>query len=393
MRLVPEDRSNGSVHSVLTFARDITEKQRASQSKMMGILESMTDAFVSLDRDWCYTYVNQRAGELFGRCPEDLIGKHIWSEFPEGVGQPFYHLYYQAIAEQRPMQIEEYYPPWERWFENRIYPSSEGISIFFQDITERKEAGLGLQRAKDELELKVQERTVGLQKLNQVLKTSNQELEQFSYTVAHDLQDPLRAITGYARLLKEDLGNHSDSDIQESIYFITDGAERMRLLIQDLLAYARVDDRQAATLIDCNEVVEEAIANLQLLLTPLHGIVTHDPLPTVQANKHQLRQLFQNLLSNAIKFHREEPPRIHIASIQESGEYRFSIQDNGIGIQPQSLDCIFEIFQRLHPRRDYPGTGIGLAICKKIVEKYGGRIWAESEQNIGTAFYFTIPHT
>jgi signal transduction histidine kinase len=157
----------------------------------------------------------------------------------------------------------------------------------------------------------------------------------------------------------------------------------MRSLIQDLLVYARVGEPQVEGMTDCNGAVETAIANLQAA-----AIVTHDPLPPVRVNAHQLVQLFQNLISNAIKFQREQPPHIHIGITEE---LVFWVKDNGIGIKPQHLSEIFEIFRRLHTRRQYPGTGIGLAICQKIVDRYGGRIWAESQPGVGTTFFFTLP--
>jgi PAS domain S-box-containing protein len=358
------------------------QQQLRQSAAIVNILETITDAFVSLDRNWRYTYVNRRAGEMLGRRPEDLMGKHIWTEFPEGIGQTFYQKYYQAVATQQPIQLEEFYPPWNRWFDNRIYPSSEGLTIFFQDITPRKQAELSLQEAKDTLEKTVQERTIELQNLNQILQTSNQELEQFSHIVSHDLQEPLRAIASHARLLTEDLGDTIDPVTQESLHFITEGADRMRSLIQDLLAYARVGEPQVDGMTDCNEAVKQAIDHLQA-----GAIVTCDPLPLVKVNATQLVQLFQNLIGNAIKFQREQPPQIHVGFTNET----FWVQDNGIGIPPQHLSAIFDIFRRLHTRRKYPGTGIGLAICQKIVDRYGGRIWAESEPGVGTTFFFTLP--
>jgi PAS domain S-box-containing protein len=358
------------------------QQELRQSAAIVNILETINDAFVSLDRNWCYTYVNRRAGEMLGRRPEALIGKQIWTEFPEAIGQTFYQKYYQAMATQQPIQLEEFYPPWNRWFENRIYPSSQGLAIFFQDITFRKQAELALQEVKDTLEKTVQERTLELQNLNQILQTSNQELEQFSQIVSHDLQEPLRAIASHARLLTEDLGNTVDPATQESLHFITEGADRMRFLIQDLLAYAQVGAPKANGMTDCNEAVKQAIDNLQA-----GAIVTCDLLPLVKVDATQLVQLFQNLIGNAIKFQREQPPQVHIGFTNET----FWVRDNGIGIPPQHLNAIFDIFRRLHTRRKYPGTGIGLAICQKIVDRYGGRIWAESEPGVGTTFFFTLP--
>jgi light-regulated signal transduction histidine kinase (bacteriophytochrome) len=169
---------------------------------------------------------------------------------------------------------------------------------------------------------------------------------------------------------------------------------RMQQLIQDLLAYSRVSTRtQAFVSIDGNAVLRQAVNNLQVAIAESNATITHDPLPQVNGDKTQWLQLFQNLIANAIKFRREEPPQVHIMAESKDREWLFSVRDNGIGIKPQYLDRIFEIFKRLHTRREFPGTGIGLAMCKKIVERHGGRIWAESQPGVGTTFYFTIPLT
>ncbi|ARV63323.1 histidine kinase [Nostocales cyanobacterium HT-58-2] len=385
--------------------------QQAAKAKLANILESITDAFIALDRNWCYTYVNQKAGELLNRYPEDLIGKNFWEELSEVVGDKFHHAYYQAVEEQRMTRLEQYYSSWECWFESRIYPSEEGISVFFQDITRRKLAEKSLEQANEELEIKVQQRTAELQKLNEELRNSNQQLEQFAYVASHDLQEPLRAVTGYTQLLEQEYQERLDQSAQEYITEIVEGAKRMQQLIQDLLAYSRVGTRgKEFVLTDCNSVLTQALRNLQIAIAQSNAIITHDPLPTVMADKTQLLQLFQNLIGNALKFRREEPPQIHIGVFRGTGEvgrentsvssptsytlleneFLFWIKDNGIGIKPQYLERIFEIFRRLHTRREFPGTGIGLAICKRIVERHSGHIWAESELGVGTTFYFTL---
>ena len=243
-----------------------------------------------------------------------------------------------------------------------------------------------------EMEDRVAERTAELAQANRELKRSNEELQHFAYVASHDLQEPLRKIASYTQLLEKRYGGQFDEKADKFIGYVTDGVQRMQTLINDLLAYSRVGTRgRPFEPTDCEEVFETAVSNLETAITETEARVTHDPLPTVMADGRQLVQAFQNLIANGIKFRREEPPQIHVTAKQEENEWVFSIRDNGIGIDEQYAERIFVIFQRLHTRTEYAGTGIGLAICKKIVERHGGRIWLESNVGEGTAFYFTIP--
>lgn len=226
----------------------------------------------------------------------------------------------------------------------------------------------------------------------QELARSNAELQQFAYIASHDLQEPLRMVTSYLQLLERRYKGQLDADADDFIQFAVDGALRMRTLINDLLTYSRIGTRgHAFELTSCTAAVEQAIANLQLAIDENGAVVTYSDLPQLQADPTQLIQLFQNLISNAIKFRGEAPVRIAIAVSQTEDAWLFSVQDNGIGLDPQYADQIFVIFQRLNNRTHYPGTGIGLAVCKKIVERHGGRIWVEADLGQGSTFYFTIP--
>jgi signal transduction histidine kinase len=274
------------------------------------------------------------------------------------------------------------------------------IAIYFllrKQISDRILATEKLAQTNTALETEIAERLEAERKLEQLtteLQRSNRELEQFAYVASHDLQEPLRAVAGYTQLLVQEYQNRLDESAQEYMTYVIDGAMRMQQLIQDLLAYSRVSTRtQAFVSIDGNAVLRQAVNNLQVAIAESNATITHDPLPQVNGDKTQWLQLFQNLIANAIKFRREEPPQVHIMAESKDREWLFSVRDNGIGIKPQYLDRIFEIFKRLHTRREFPGTGIGLAMCKKIVERHGGRIWAESQPGVGTTFYFTIPLT
>jgi PAS domain S-box-containing protein len=257
----------------------------------------------------------------------------------------------------------------------------------------------------------------------QELARSNSELEQFAYVASHDLQEPLRMVTSYLQLLERKYSNQLDSTADQFINYAVDGARRMQNLINDLLNYSRVTTRgQPFVEVDCAEILAQAIANLKFAMEDSGAVITYDPLPVIKADPLQLTQVFQNLIGNAIKFRGELPPRIHIGAVRReeeqgsggAGEYLkphtphptphtpqfphptpnewlFWVSDNGIGLEAQYAERIFVIFQRLHGRSKYPGTGIGLAICKKIIERHSGRIWVESEPGQGSIFYFTIP--
>jgi light-regulated signal transduction histidine kinase (bacteriophytochrome) len=241
---------------------------------------------------------------------------------------------------------------------------------------------------------------------SQELARSNAELEQFAYVASHDLQEPLRMVTSYLQLLEQRYKNQLDANADQFITYAVDGARRMQTLINDLLNYSRVSSRgQTFMQVNCSIILEQAIANLQIAIADSQAVVTHDTLPEVMADATQLTQVFQNLIGNAIKFCRDQQPRIHIGVVKgdanldgeslnfipSADEWLFWVRDNGIGLESQYAERIFIIFQRLHGRGKYPGTGIGLAICKKIIERHGGRIWVESKPGQGSTFYFTIP--
>jgi PAS domain S-box-containing protein len=226
-----------------------------------------------------------------------------------------------------------------------------------------------------------------------MLRRSNEELQQFAYVASHDLQEPLRMVTSYLQLIESRYADKLDSDAHEFIGYAVDGAARMKALINDLLAYSRVEGGEKIfEEFDSQLALNKALTNLSLKVEDSHTIITYDHMPLIKADRTQITQLFQNLFSNAIKFQRPgNAPHIHVGVQRVNSEWQFSVEDNGIGIAPAYLDRIFVIFQRLHKKSEYPGTGIGLAICKKVVERHGGRIWVESTPGEGTIFYFTLP--
>jgi two-component system, sensor histidine kinase and response regulator len=224
------------------------------------------------------------------------------------------------------------------------------------------------------------------------LRRSNEDLRQFAYAASHDLQEPLRMVTNYVQLLAKRYQGGLDPEADEFIRYAVEGATRMQQLITDLLDYSRVQTReQPFTPINCEEILEQVLRALQVPIEETQAVVTHDALPAVLADATQFGQLFQNLLSNALKFHGGQPPRVHLSAKPDGKQWVFTVQDHGIGIPPQFVERIFVIFQRLHTHQEFPGTGIGLAVCKRIVERHGGKIWVESELGAGSTFYFTLP--
>jgi light-regulated signal transduction histidine kinase (bacteriophytochrome) len=225
------------------------------------------------------------------------------------------------------------------------------------------------------------------------LKRSNEELQQFAYVASHDLQEPLRMVASYTELLASRYSGRLDSDADEFIAFAVDGCNRMQALIQDLLTYSRAGaSGKVLREISCDDALNKAITSLRATIEQSGAVVTHDPLPTVTTDGTQLAQVFQNLVGNAIKYRRAEALRIHVSAARHGGaEWIFSVRDNGLGIDPRYFERIFILFQRLHGRNEFEGTGIGLAICRKILERMGGRIWVESQPGKGSTFYFALP--
>jgi light-regulated signal transduction histidine kinase (bacteriophytochrome) len=245
------------------------------------------------------------------------------------------------------------------------------------DITDRKRAEEALLNLVDEL------------------RRSNQELERFAYITSHDLQEPLRQVSSFTQLLRDRHGAGLGGRAAEYMKYIVEGATRMSDLVQDLLTYSRVGSREARHQpVPCQAAMEMAMANLDLSIAEAKAQVTHDELPTVMAEPTQLAQLFQNLIGNAVKFRREGlAPAVHVGARRDGANWLLWVKDNGIGIDPQFHEKVFLVFQRLHGRAKYAGTGIGLAICKRIVEQHGGRIWVESKPGEGATFYFTLPES
>jgi PAS domain S-box-containing protein len=362
----------------------MAEALRESEQRFQATFDQAAVGIAHTGLDGRWLLVNQRYCDIVGHTREELLQQSCRDlTHPDDLEMSLENMRRVLSGEARTCSTEMRYlraagsHTWvcETWSLVRGASGDPDYLIsILEDITPRKQA-------QDELGQTMQE-----------LARSNAELEQFAYVVSHDLQEPLRMVSSYVQLLAKRYQDRLDSDANDFIAYAVDGATRMKKMITDLLAYSRVG-RQGEEFapIACEAVLNEARANLEAAIAESSAELSHGPLPTVRGNAHLLSHLFQNLIGNAIKFHSQEPPQVHVSAVQKKKEWEFSVRDNGIGLDPQYADRIFMVFQRLHRRDEYPGTGIGLAISRKIVEHRGGRIWVESEPGKGATFRFTIP--
>jgi len=353
------------------------------EARLRALLQTIPDLIWLKDLSGVYLFCNARVESLLGAKEADLIGKRDYDLFAKELADTFVEVDRRVIATDGPSVDET----WLTFASDGHRALCESIKTPMRDAEGRITGVLGISRDITK-HYRVEEK---LKETLADLARSNEELEQFSYVASHDLQEPLRMVSSYTQLLARRYQGRLDADADEFIAYAVDGANRMQGLINDLLAYSHVGKRsKELEPADFAAALGQARTNLKAAIEERCVVLTHDPLPTLMADKSQITQLLQNLIGNAIKFNREKPPRIHVSAEQKSFKWIFSIRDNGIGIDPQYAERIFEIFQRLHTREEYPGTGIGLAICKKVVERHGGHIWVESQLGMGSTFHFTM---
>jgi len=310
-----------------------------------------------------------------------IIGNYLWRVFPDSVNMESYKKYNEAVNMNKAVLFEDYYAPLKKWFEISAYPSENGLSVYFKDITERKLSDIELNKLNERLHKKAAE-----------LAVSNAELEQFAYAASHDLQEPLRMVTSFLKQLQRKYHDVLDETGKQYIFYAVDGATRMRQIIQDLLEFSRVGRFEGSLeKTDINEIIKQFTILHQNQIEETNAILHFDNLPVLESFQSPLRQVFQNLLSNALKYHRKDVKLvINICAKETPTHWVFSITDNGIGIKPEHYERIFILFQRLHDRDEYSGTGIGLSIVKKIIKSLGGEISVESEIGKGSCFTFSI---
>jgi PAS domain S-box-containing protein len=359
-----------------------------------SLLEASLDPLVTISAEGKITDVNDASVQATGVPREKLIGADFSNYFtePDKAREGYQRVFAEGFVRDYPLAIRHASGRvTDVLYNATVYRNEaggvQGVFAAARDVTERKRIEAELAQYRDHLEELVKLRTAEL-------AHSNQELEQFAYVASHDLQEPLRAVAGYLGLIESRLRGELDDKSQSHLDGAVQGAARMHALITDLLALSRVGTQgKAFEPTDLNSVLDRALQSVNASVQEAGAKITRDPLPTLCVDAGQMAQLFQNLFGNAVKFRSDRPPEIHVsAQRQADDQWLFAVRDNGIGIEPQYFERIFLIFQRLHTRKEYPGTGIGLAICKKIVERHGGRIWVESQPGQGSTFFFTIPN-
>ena len=346
------------------------------------VLESIGDAFFAVDVNWVVSYWNNRAEDMFKFTRSFMVGRNLWEVYPDAIGSVFHQHYNEAMQEQKQVNFESYYLKGDMWLEVSIYPTPAGLSVYIRDISKRKSAENNLHELNENLVKQARE-----------LEVSNRDLEQFAYVASHDLQEPLRMISGFIKLLDKKYGESLDDKGRQYIHFAVDGAMRMRQIILDLLEFSRVGRwEDKVELIDMNALIKGVLLLFSKKIEDTGALITIEKLPSIQSYRSPISQLFQNLLSNALKYSREAvPPEINISSDELPDKWIFKISDNGIGIDEEFHEKIFIIFQRLHSKEEYSGTGIGLAIVKKILDTLGGFITIEAGELHGSVFTLSIP--
>lgn len=353
------------------------------------ILNNSYDAFISMDSKWHITDWNAQAETTFGWLRNDVLGKNFTFIIPLHLRKQYLRELLEFFSNDSEDILKTSRDLLLAHRDGNEFPVEIGVFkvredsdftyyALIRDITERKQSN-------EELERLVQERT-------EKLMHSNEELRQFAKIASHDLQEPLRAIQGFSELLLDSTRGKLEKDPTEFIEYILDGTKRMQALIQSVLQHSQIDSHDSDTCVtNCNSVIEEVLVDLVQSIEETGAMFEVDRLPKVAVERSQMIQLFQNLISNSIKYRNSKAPMIYITAEKNLNQWLFSVRDNSIGIDPQYSDKIFDMFARLHGKVVYPGTGMGLAICKRIVTSHGGRIWVESELGHGSIFMFTLP--
>ena len=379
-------------HNLEIKVKERTQELKSANVYNRSLIEASLDPLVTIGSDGKITDVNNSTEKFTGRTRNELIGTDFSDYFtePKKAREGYKKVFKEGFVLDYPLEIKNKNGHTTSVLYNASVYKNEfnevtGVFAAARDITKMKNVENKLKKYQNTLEKKVSLRT-------KALEQSNKELKEFAYVASHDLKEPLRMITSFLQLIELRYKDQLDQDANEFIGFAVEGSKRMDKMINDLLEYSRIGNQEREfEYLQSEKLLETVLMNLKSAIEDTNTLITHDPLPLIFANEQMMIQLFQNLISNSIKYHGEKNPEIHISADNVNDEYIFAIKDNGIGIDQNHLERIFTIFQRLHTREEYEGTGIGLAIVQKIVQKHHGKIWVESELGKGTTFYFTIP--
>ncbi|HLW77732.1 MAG TPA: ATP-binding protein [Bryobacteraceae bacterium] len=387
--MTPEqtEESNRKLMAAQEKLRHLAGSERlSSEARLRSYFESASQGILAVDRQGMLVLVNRKMEEMFGYTRLEMLGQPLSILIPERYRNAHAVHRHDFFAEPRVRTMSKVGMKLSgRRKDGSQFPVEIGLSYvesddgilalgLVSDITEQRRLAQQLESATEEL------------------RRSNSDLEQFAYVASHDLQEPLRMISGYLSLLERRDGVNLDQDAREFIQFAVDGSQRMKALIQDLLSFSRAGRNAIESQdVEAGTILQNALENLQAAIEDTHAEVTSDTLPTIHADASLMTHVFQNLIGNAIKFHTSDAPKVHISAEARDGEWAFFIRDNGIGIEHRHQERIFRIFERLHSAEHYPGSGVGLAISKKIVERHGGRMWVISQPGEGSTFSFALP--
>jgi PAS domain S-box-containing protein len=386
LTISPVRDSTGKIVGASKIARDISEQKRLSelQERMAAIVESSDDAIISKDLNGIIRSWNSGAERIFGYTADEIIGQHISTiAAPDRIDEiP------TILARISRGERVDHFETKRKTKDGKILT----VSLTISPIRDAVGTVIGASKVARDVTDRVRQNQA-LREANAALSRANADLQQFADSASHDLQEPLRMVAAYSDLLQKRFGSQLGPTGEEYIRHTVQGAMRMETLLRDLRTYTQVsmEEHEPSEDVDAGEVLNKALANLELSIKESGAAITRTVLPRIRIYEFQLQQIFQNLIGNAIRYRGNDPPRIKIAATREGKEWVISVQDNGIGIAPEFREQIFGIFKRLHNRADYPGTGMGLAICRRIIERIGGRIWVESEPGRGSTFFFTVP--
>jgi len=389
--------TGGNEHKNVLLPRPTEQPQAEAEDS--DLLEGFPDGCLVLDHEWCCVALNEEAARLWGKTKHEVLGRPLQEVLPSDAWNALSSGCQRAKDEQIPRRFEYYQLDSDHWLACHAYPQQDRLVVSMRDISDAKHAEETRPSTDGELESRVKERTAELNAANrrltaqtQELAQANTELERFAFISFHDLQEPLRMAIIYLEFLKQHGEDRRESAALDYINSALASTQSTQALIQDLASYSELGSREKKhEPVDCVKLLELTIRKMKGAIEATGAVIRYDSLPTVIGDGAQLAQVFENIIDNSLKFRGESPPYIQVSAERKEQDWLFSVNDNGVGMESPALEQIFMIFRRLPAAQQYPGTGMGLAICKKIIHRHAGQIWAESKPGQGATLYFTIP--